>query len=57
MILNPLGEDFVASAVLNTRYNACGIFVNTAMGEGCGIIAFKYAVTGATQIIPKHTGR
>jgi glycosyltransferase involved in cell wall biosynthesis len=36
-------------------YNACDVGVNTAMGEGWGLVSFEHAATGAAQIVPNHT--
>lgn len=40
---------------LNWIYNACEIGINTAMGEGWGLVSCEHAVTGAAQIVPGHT--
>lgn len=37
---------------LNGLYNACQIGINTATGEGWGLIAFEHAATGAAQLLP-----
>ncbi|NML44257.1 glycosyltransferase family 4 protein [Ramlibacter sp. G-1-2-2] len=41
---------------LNLIYGACDVGVNTAVGEGWGLVAFEHAATGAAQIVPDHTG-
>lgn len=41
---------------LNLIYGACDVGVNTAVGEGWGLVAFEHAATGAPQIVPDHTG-
>ncbi len=41
-------------SALNTLYNACAVGLNTAMGEGFGLVSFEHAATGAPQIIPAH---
>ncbi|HEX8198059.1 MAG TPA: glycosyltransferase [Pyrinomonadaceae bacterium] len=41
---------------LNLLYNACDVGLNTAMGEGFGLVSFEHALTEAPQIIPAHTG-
>jgi glycosyltransferase involved in cell wall biosynthesis len=41
---------------LNLLYNACDVGLNTAMGEGFGLVSFEHALTEAPQIIPDHTG-
>jgi glycosyltransferase involved in cell wall biosynthesis len=40
---------------LNWLYNACDVGINTAMGEGWGLVSFEHAATGAAQIVPEHT--
>ena len=37
---------------LNLVYNSCHVGVNTAMGEGWGLVSFEHAATGAAQIVP-----
>lgn len=39
---------------LNHVYNACEVGVNTATGEGWGLVSFEHAATGAAQIVPRH---
>jgi D-inositol-3-phosphate glycosyltransferase len=45
----PLDDD-----ALNTLYNACAVGLNTAMGEGFGLVSFEHAATGAPQVLPAH---
>jgi glycosyltransferase involved in cell wall biosynthesis len=40
---------------LNLLYNATDVGINTASGEGWGLISFEHAATGAPQIVPAHT--
>jgi glycosyltransferase involved in cell wall biosynthesis len=40
---------------LNELYNACAIGLNTAMGEGFGLVSFEHGATGAPQVIPAHS--
>jgi glycosyltransferase involved in cell wall biosynthesis len=40
---------------LNLIYNACDVGVNTAMGEGWGLVSFEHAATGAAQVVPRHS--
>jgi glycosyltransferase involved in cell wall biosynthesis len=40
---------------LNVIYNACDVGLNTATGEGWGLVAFEHAATGAPQIVPDHS--
>jgi len=41
-------------AGLNQLYNACAIGLNTATGEGFGLVSFEHAATGAPQVMPAH---
>jgi glycosyltransferase involved in cell wall biosynthesis len=40
---------------LNLVYNACDVGVNTAMGEGWGLVSFEHAATGGAQVVPRHS--
>jgi D-inositol-3-phosphate glycosyltransferase len=40
---------------LNLIYNACDVGVNTAMGEGWGLVSVEHGATGAAQIVPRHS--
>lgn len=40
---------------LNLIYNACDVGVNTSMGEGWGLTNIEHAVTGAVQVVPRHS--
>lgn len=40
---------------LNLIYNACDVGVNTAVGEGWGLVSFEHGATGAPQLVPNHT--
>lgn len=40
---------------LNRLYNACDIGINTASGEGWGLVGFEHAATGAAQIVPDNS--
>ena len=57
LLLNPIisGKSEVSIENLNLLYNACDIGVNTAMGEGWGLVSFEHAATGAPQIVPRHS--
>jgi glycosyltransferase involved in cell wall biosynthesis len=46
----PLSDD-----ELNVLYNACNIGLNTAMGEAWGLVSFEHALTGAAQVVPRHS--
>jgi glycosyltransferase involved in cell wall biosynthesis len=55
VFLNPLAEGVVSDDDLNLLYNACDVGINTAMGEGWGLVSFEHAATGAPQVVPDHT--
>jgi D-inositol-3-phosphate glycosyltransferase len=40
---------------LNAIYNACDVGLNTATGEGWGLITCEHAATRAAQIVPRHS--
>jgi len=56
VLLTTAGEQRpeLSDADLNVLYNACDVGVNTASGEGWGLVAFEHAATRAAQILP-HT--
>ena len=39
---------------LNFIYNACDVGLNTATGEGWGLVAFEHGATGAPQVMTAH---
>jgi D-inositol-3-phosphate glycosyltransferase len=39
---------------LNLLYNASDVGVNTAAGEGFGLVSFEHAAAGAAQVVPDH---
>lgn len=45
----------ISDAELNIIYNACDVGVNTATGEGWGLVAFEHGATGGAQILPDHS--
>jgi D-inositol-3-phosphate glycosyltransferase len=53
--VNPLGSEIVGDDELNLLYNACEVGINTAMGEGWGLVSFEHGAAGAAQIVPDHT--
>jgi D-inositol-3-phosphate glycosyltransferase len=57
LILPPVSEDTTptSDAHLNLIYNACDIGLNTAMGEGWGLVSLEHAATGAPQVVPRHS--
>tara|TARA_S200002703_G_scaffold142038_2_gene134194 strand:- start:12 stop:1178 length:1167 start_codon:yes stop_codon:yes gene_type:complete len=40
---------------LNIIYNACDVGINTANGEGWGLVPFEHAMCKKPQIVPNHT--
>jgi glycosyltransferase involved in cell wall biosynthesis len=53
--LNPFGNRIVGDDELNLLYNACDVGINTAMGEGWGLVSCEHGAAGAAQIVPDHT--
>jgi glycosyltransferase involved in cell wall biosynthesis len=53
--VNPLGGQIVGDHELNLLYNACDVGINTAMGEGWGLVSFEHGASGAAQVVPDHT--
>jgi glycosyltransferase involved in cell wall biosynthesis len=53
--LSPLGAPPLSDTALNCVYNACEVGLNTAMGEGWGLVSFEHAATGAAQVVPRHS--
>lgn len=52
--VNP-GIQRVTKEKLNLIYNACDVGINTSLGEGWGLTNVEHAVTGAAQIVPRHS--
>jgi glycosyltransferase involved in cell wall biosynthesis len=46
------GHPRLDDEALNRLYGACDVGLNTAAGEGWGMIALEHAATGAAQIVP-----
>jgi glycosyltransferase involved in cell wall biosynthesis len=57
IIYNPLSPEGgpLSEVDLARLYGACDVGLNTAMGEGWGLVSFEHASTGAAQIVPNHT--
>ena len=53
--LSQLGAPPLSDADLNRAYNAADVGLNTAMGEGWGLVSFEHAATGAAQVVPNHS--
>lgn len=49
------GIQRISKERLNLIYNACDVGINTSLGEGWGLINVEHAVTGAVQIVPRHS--
>ena len=54
LLLSPSADrdESIPDQELNWIYNACDVGLNTAMGEGWGLVSFEHAATGAAQILP-----
>lgn len=57
LILSSSGDrdETISDEELNWIYNACDVGLNTAMGEGWGLVSFEHAATGAAQILPSSS--
>jgi D-inositol-3-phosphate glycosyltransferase len=55
VIFNPFGGRVVDDEELNWLYNACDIGINTAMGEGWGLVTCEHGAAGGAQVVPDHT--
>jgi glycosyltransferase involved in cell wall biosynthesis len=53
--LSRLGAPPLSDDDLNLAYNAADVGLNTANGEGWGLISFEHAATGAAQVVPRHS--
>jgi D-inositol-3-phosphate glycosyltransferase len=47
--------DAPPDSLLNTIYNACDVGLNTADGEGWGLVSFENASCRKPQVVPNHT--
>jgi len=45
----------LSQSELSLLYNSCDVGVNTAVGEGWGLVSWEHAATGAAQLVPDHT--
>jgi glycosyltransferase involved in cell wall biosynthesis len=52
---SPDASGVTSDARLNLLYNACEVGMNTAMGEGWGLVSVEHAATGAAQIVPRNS--
>lgn len=55
VILSPIAMESVDDCAMNELYNACDVGINTAMGEGWGLVSMEHAATRRAQIVPKHS--
>jgi len=47
--------DAPSDELLNNIYNACDVGINTADGEGWGLVSFEHASCRKPQVVPSHT--
>ncbi len=52
MIWHPPRPGPIDDGDLNRLYNACAVGINTATGDGFGLVGFEHAATGVPQILP-----
>jgi glycosyltransferase involved in cell wall biosynthesis len=52
ILWHPATPGPVDDAALNALYDACAIGLNTAAGEGFGLVSFEHAATAAPQLVP-----
>jgi glycosyltransferase involved in cell wall biosynthesis len=50
--LTERGAPPLSDTELGMVYNACDVGLNTAMGEGWGLVSFEHAATGGAQVVP-----
>ena len=57
LLYNPLSPEggVLGDHDLARHYSACDVGINTATGEGWGLVTFEHAATGAAQIVPRHS--
>jgi glycosyltransferase involved in cell wall biosynthesis len=48
-------SDAPPDELLNKIYNACDVGLNTANGEGWGLVSFEHASCRKPQVVPNHT--
>ena len=49
------GVQNVSVSKLNLIYNVCDVGINTSMGEGWGLTNMEHAITGAPQVVVRHS--
>jgi len=52
IIWHPASPGPITDAELNRLYNACAVGINTAAGEGFGLVSFEHAAVGVPQVLP-----
>lgn len=52
IIWHPQSPGPISDDELNRLYNACAVGINTAAGEGFGLVSFEHAAVGVPQILP-----
>ena len=52
ILWSPSAPGPIEDGALNRLYNACAVGINTALGEGFGLVSFEHAATGAVQLVP-----
>lgn len=52
IIWYPVQPGPISDERLNALYNACAVGINTAAGEGFGLVSLEHAATGVPQILP-----
>lgn len=52
IIWSPKSSGPLDDSKLNQLYNACAVGINTALGEGFGLVSFEHAATAAVQLVP-----
>jgi glycosyltransferase involved in cell wall biosynthesis len=52
LLWSPVTPGPVDDDQLAALYNACALGLNTALGEGFGLVSFEHAATGVPQLLP-----
>jgi D-inositol-3-phosphate glycosyltransferase len=54
ILWHPTRPGVISDEELNRLYNACAVGINTAAGEGFGLVSFEHAATAVPQIVPNQ---
>jgi D-inositol-3-phosphate glycosyltransferase len=54
ILWHPATPGVISDDELNRLYNACAVGINTAAGEGFGLVSFEHAAAAVPQIIPNQ---